>query len=91
MTERCEGITASGEQCRCWAVEKINEVPYCDQHAAKELRAIAGDDEARRLGRASGAAGGGTPSGGRTTGLAGIVAGLKEAEEMDKRDAEKKE
>jgi hypothetical protein len=38
---RCEGITAAGEQCRCWATERINNIPYCRQHAAKELRAIA--------------------------------------------------
>lgn len=47
MTERCEGITASGEQCRCWAVQRINEVPYCLQHGEKELRAIAGQESTK--------------------------------------------
>jgi hypothetical protein len=41
MNARCEGITASGEQCRCWAVQRVNEIPYCRQHGEKELRALA--------------------------------------------------
>lgn len=43
MSERCEGITASGEQCKCYATERVNEIPYCRQHAAKELRALASE------------------------------------------------
>lgn len=39
---QCEGITAAGAQCRCRAVGEINHVPYCRQHIAKELRAVAG-------------------------------------------------
>jgi hypothetical protein len=52
MTERCEGITAAGEQCKCWATRYINEVPYCDQHAAKELRALARNESAPTVGTA---------------------------------------
>ena len=37
MGHRCEGITAAGEQCRCWAITFINGIPYCKQHAQKEL------------------------------------------------------
>lgn len=40
---RCQGITAAGEQCRCWAVERVNGIPYCKQHAQKEL-ALARDE-----------------------------------------------
>jgi hypothetical protein len=39
--ERCEGITAAGEQCRCYAAMRVNDIPYCFQHAQKELRAVA--------------------------------------------------
>jgi hypothetical protein len=35
---RCEGITGAGKQCKCWATQKVNDVPLCEQHAAKELR-----------------------------------------------------
>lgn len=37
LCTRCEGITASGERCRCYAVGKVNDIPYCRQHEAKEL------------------------------------------------------
>jgi hypothetical protein len=49
MNERCEGITASGEQCRCWAVQPINEVPYCRQHGEKESRSLGIDWSAPAL------------------------------------------
>jgi hypothetical protein len=48
-SERCEGITATGNQCRCWATERINAIPYCRQHAAKELRAVARDETKRMV------------------------------------------
>lgn len=40
-TERCEGITSGGKQCKCYATQKINDIPYCEQHARKELSALA--------------------------------------------------
>jgi hypothetical protein len=51
-TKRCEGITAAGNQCRCYADRKMNGVPYCRQHAAKELRALARNDAASTVGPA---------------------------------------
>jgi hypothetical protein len=38
---QCEGIKENGEQCKCWARVLLNEIPYCLQHAYKELRALA--------------------------------------------------
>ena len=35
--KRCEGVTAAGVQCKCYATQRVNEIPYCDQHARKEL------------------------------------------------------
>jgi hypothetical protein len=52
MTDRCEGITASGEQCKCWAVERVNNIPLCRQHAEKELRALAGQPHTKDGGAA---------------------------------------
>lgn len=43
MRARCEGITAAGEQCKCWAVQQINEISYCKQHAQKELALAHGE------------------------------------------------
>jgi hypothetical protein len=43
MTERCEGIIKAGEQCRCYAEARLNGVPYCLQHAEKEVRALASE------------------------------------------------
>jgi hypothetical protein len=45
--ERCEGITSANVQCKCWATQRVNEIPYCDQHAAKVLREV-GKDEPQR-------------------------------------------
>lgn len=47
-TYRCQGITAAGKQCKCYATQKINEIPYCDQHAAKATReAVAMEDDTK--------------------------------------------
>lgn len=49
---RCEGITAAGLQCRCWATQRVNEIPYCDQHAAKVLKEVSGATSAAKRGDA---------------------------------------
>jgi hypothetical protein len=51
---RCEGITASGERCKCYAVQRVNEIPYCHQHAEAELRALAGNTAAPTVGPGEG-------------------------------------
>jgi hypothetical protein len=45
-TERCQGIVAAGRQCKCYATQKVNDIPLCDMHAAKELRAVAKNESA---------------------------------------------
>jgi hypothetical protein len=49
-TAKCEVIISAGEQCKCYATQKVNEIPLCDQHARKELRAIAGNETAPIVG-----------------------------------------
>lgn len=46
---RCEGIKRSGEQCKCYAVQRVNDIPYCQQHAEKELRAAAIDETPKKV------------------------------------------
>jgi hypothetical protein len=41
MNERCEGIKANGEQCKCYGIMQVNRLWYCQQHGNKELRALA--------------------------------------------------
>lgn len=40
-TERCEGIKASGERCKCYGVMQVNSLWYCKVHGEKELSAVA--------------------------------------------------
>lgn len=35
---RCQWITASGKQCKCWGTCSVNRLPLCDQHGAKAVR-----------------------------------------------------
>jgi hypothetical protein len=56
--QRCQGITAAGVQCKCWARLRINDVPYCLQHGERELRALA-INKASRMGESETGKGGG--------------------------------
>lgn len=38
VVKRCQGITASGKQCKCWSTCTVNSLPLCDQHGAKAVR-----------------------------------------------------
>jgi hypothetical protein len=58
--QRCEGITGiranvddETKQCKCWAVLRINEIPYCLQHGYKEFCAIAEVESAPTVGPTS--------------------------------------
>jgi len=47
---RCEGVTAAGKQCKCYATQTINGIPYCDQHAAKVTgEEIAMEDDTKEV------------------------------------------
>lgn len=46
---RCEGITGGGLQCKCYAVQRVNNIPLCKQHAEKELRAGAMNETPKKV------------------------------------------
>jgi hypothetical protein len=37
-TKRCQAMTASRSQCKCWSTCYVNKIPYCDQHGAIVVR-----------------------------------------------------
>lgn len=56
MNKRCQAMTASGSQCKCWATSTVNRVPFCDQHAAKAVReaALAIEEKSGNVGKKRG-------------------------------------